>query len=561
MPVLELIDDEYIGVRFQYDRGVVSQLRQLSARRWNPEHKRWEVHIAHFPDLLRIFHLRPEQAPAEILRRYQAQWVKTRVALRVSASFTQIEGGQIPLEAIDQATSFPVHGREYNLMYLDGKWDGLKHLFDRRNFTFPTGLLDRVTEVFRREGVAHEIEDLREEEPPAAAAAALAAAAAEGPDYARECLEAALAARRALLELAPGAARWPILARLIEAVGVETVVFTPGGRSAAQAEAGLRAHLPKPPGLAGGGGAVRFGEPLVISAPAACQALGVRIARHNGDDACFRDSTALDEGESQALALRLREARMVIFDDVQIMPADLCYQIIMRCGAANWRFGVSALPYRADGHDLLLEAAFGPFRHRTGLDRLLALGEIVPGRVEILRPPKYPPCERDREPEEIFQRAILQNAARHDFVAGVIARLAAEGRRVLALAENAEHARALAERVPNAVRVEDAQAPGALDRARAAFAAKKPRPPVIAPRAAGEALEDPRVDALLLAAPDANETLDVMRILRILAPARGKKDALAVDFFDPPPYLKDRARRRIELFRAQKGLETHCAET
>ena len=51
---IELINEEYLSVKFQFNQNLVNQIRNLHSRRWNPQKKRWEVHIAHLAELMRI---------------------------------------------------------------------------------------------------------------------------------------------------------------------------------------------------------------------------------------------------------------------------------------------------------------------------------------------------------------------------------------------------------------------------------------------------------------------------------------------------------------------------
>ena len=50
---LELLDPQTIGVSFPYNQRLVEHIKHLSQRRWNAGQRRWEVHISHFPELLK----------------------------------------------------------------------------------------------------------------------------------------------------------------------------------------------------------------------------------------------------------------------------------------------------------------------------------------------------------------------------------------------------------------------------------------------------------------------------------------------------------------------------
>ncbi len=550
MPNLELIDDEYIGVSFQYDRGVVQQLRKLNARRWNPEKRRWEVHIVHLADVMKIFHLRPEDVPPDIVARYQNQWIKAKILIRVGNSFTQAEGGQLPIEKIDEVTSFPVFGHHFNLQYLDGKWDGRKHLFDRRNFTFPTGLLDRVLGVMRQEGVGFEIQDLRE------------GAGSDVPEmgdlpgalpHVREAVEACAAARRGVLELAPGSGKWDVVARMVERLDAETVLLVSGRESLARAVRELGDRLKEPVGQAGGD-QVRLGRFMVMSTPVACSAFGIRLGKTHAGEDLIEDPLEVTPCKRD-LGIKLRDVPVLFFDEVHTVPADTCYQIVMRCQSAEWRLGFSAAPRRADGHDMLLEAAFGPFIHHTDISSLIENKLAVPGEIHFIQPQTYPPCERDRQPEEIFERAILANEARHDLVAAQARALAKQGRRVVVLAHDLDHAKTLQARLPKSLLLEGRGDEEERRRAVAALESRKGSALVIAPVEGEYLLDFPNVNGVVLAAPGASETKALERVSRSLAPAEGKKNTRIVDFFDPVPYLKEKSAKRMEMLQSQPALK------
>jgi superfamily II DNA or RNA helicase len=227
----------------------------------------------------------------------------------------------------------------------------------------------------------------------------------------------------------------------------------------------------------------------------------------------------------------------------------------MRCQSAEWRLGFSAAPRRADGHDMLLEAAFGPFIHHTDISSLIENNLAVPGEILFIQPSSYPPCERDRQPEEIFERAILANEARHDLVAAQARALAKQSRRVVVLAHSFEHARTLQARLPNSVLLEgrgDEQ-----ERRRAAATLESPTGSalVIAPVEGEYLLDFPSVDGVVLAAPGASETKALERVCRSLAPTEGKKGTRIVDFFDPVPYLKEKSAKRLEILQSQPSLK------
>ena len=89
--------------------------------------------------------------------------------LVVDDTWTYIEG-YCPTKAIDEVTSYRVHGRWFATSYRNAHWDGIKRfrVKDRRRecYKFPTGLLPRVVAQFEKINLGYELEDHRELETP-----------------------------------------------------------------------------------------------------------------------------------------------------------------------------------------------------------------------------------------------------------------------------------------------------------------------------------------------------------------------------------------------------------
>ena len=554
MPQLEKIDNEYFSVRFQYDRGIVHQLRQLNTRRWNPELKQWEVHIAHLAEIMRIFRIRPDGVPPELMRLYQSRWIQPKIRIHAGNSFAQMEGGQIPLDSIDQASSFPMHGHQFDLNYLDGKWDGRKHLLDRRNFAFPSGLLDRVLVALRKEGAQFELEDLRP-----AAPLDMPEKPFEGlAPWQSEALQAMISHQRGILELAPGAGRWIIASRILRGFKEQAVIFTPDEGSQETAWRMLENLLGESIGRVDGG---RMMENRVTLIPLTVANMAFTPPPElSVPDDPHRPATPVWACNKLISAL-IRQAGMVLADGLHSIPAESIYQAIMRCSAARWRFGFSATPHRADGHDMLLEAALGPVIHRTPVSVLIEAKRSTPARILCVWPKNYPPCERDRPPEEIFERAVLHNEFRHKLTAEWARKFASEGRRVAVLAHDAEHIHHLMNVLPEAALAPPQEfSPLAAPDTRGGEAAAQAPAIRLASMPGETLLSDPRIDALIFAAPPSDEMKALELICRALQTAPGKNECMILDFLDSVPYLKDRGQKRLSLYEAQTAFKVDRIE-
>lgn len=62
---------------------------------------------------------------------------------------------------IDKQLSYQVEGVEFIPAVIEGRWDGITHLFSTRTNSFSTGLLDRVCNILAQNNIQYQIQDLR----------------------------------------------------------------------------------------------------------------------------------------------------------------------------------------------------------------------------------------------------------------------------------------------------------------------------------------------------------------------------------------------------------------
>ncbi len=219
---IELVDSETIGLKFAFDANLVAQIRALNSRRWNPKQKRWEVHIAHLAEVMRIFFMHPNDAPPEVLEIYRNRWLRNQLRLIIGNTTSRLSGASIPVEQIDRALSFPVNGHEYSLKFIEGAWDGCKHLFNRRELSFPSGLLPIVQAILDEHG----IETLTQEEKKGSLPEfSWKTHDLELRDYQKEAVREAVKQKRGILEMATGAGKTVVAAKIISRLKRQTLFF------------------------------------------------------------------------------------------------------------------------------------------------------------------------------------------------------------------------------------------------------------------------------------------------------------------------------------------------
>lgn len=553
MPPAEivLVDSETIGLRFAFDASLVRQIRALNSRRWNPKQKRWEVHIAHLAEVMRIFFMHPNDAPPEVLEIYRDRWLRNQLRLIMGNTTCRLSGASVPVQPIDRALSFPVNGHEYSLKFIEGAWDGHKHLFNRRDLSFPTGLLPAVQKILHEHSIEAIVEDERPSTPPQYK---WKAGALELRNYQKEAVRSAVKLKRGILEMATGSGKTVVAAKIISRLKRQTLFFVHTKDLLHQARRLLGEYLGEEIGQVGDG-VIDLKPITVATIQTAVRAFGGQYGKSVDEDVIEEDYTDLG-GRKHELANHIQSTAVIFFDECHHVPAETCYALAMRTDAAEFRYGLSATPYRADHHDMLLEAALGPKIFRANSSRLIDMGYLVPSAVRFVAVPGGVSRRDHSDYRDIYQRCIIESDARNKRIAQEARALAKAGKSVLMLVREVAHGEALHKLLPKAKFIQGSDAAKKRAKVLRDLEQKKALM-VIATTLADEGLDVPTLDAVILAGGGRSETKALQRIGRALRPSPGKEKAEIIDFFDQAPYLIDHSRKRFEIYSSEPRFEVN----
>jgi len=554
---IDLIAEDTVAVTFPYDAGLVKAIKTLDDRRWNPKERRWEVHLSHLEEILRLFALDRSGLDARILEQFERSGVRQPLTARIGPLEGQLSGGGIPLADIDQVTSYFVPGYKFSPKYKAKKWDGKRRLFDRRKGTFPAGLWSTVRRVLEERKIPFEVvEEGAEGTDEASPMPPFHGEPTPLRPYQEKVVDDAIAARRGIIQIATGGGKTLIAAHLIRRIARPTFFFVHTLDLLYQTQEVLHRELGQEVGILGDGQA-RPGPVTVATIQTAARAFEAGPRRASGsakasDEEVARAErpTRLDESTRQHVREAIEQAGLVIFDECHHVPADTFYKIAMRTRSAAWRYGLSATPWRDDACDLLLEAALGEKISAINCSDLIEGGYLVAPRLRMTRCRIPRGIFRARRYPEIYQQAIVENQERNRMIAARATQWAAEGRSVLVLVAQVAHGRLLHNLLPEAN-----FAYGALDSEVRWRCLKeleqKLRPVLIATTLADEGLDVPTLDAVILAGGGKSQSRAYQRIGRALRPAPGKTEALVMDFVDNVPYLRDHSEARLALYRQE----------
>lgn len=256
----------------------------------------------------------------------------------------------------------------------------------------------------------------------------------------------------------------------------------------------------------------------------------------------------------------LKTVQLVIFDECHHVAAPTLYTVRHKMADCPMVVGLSASPWRDDGHDMLIEAACGPVKYQVTASDLIEAGYLVAPEIHV-----YPPQLR-RELREIrssgkgafakaYKAIVTDDPSRNRLVAKLAAEQLAQGRRLLVLVKHIEHGVSLAQQIPGSVFVEGSDS---IKNRAAAFDAFRTGelPCLIGTSLCDEGVDIPAADALILAGAGSSSTRALQRIGRVLRSAPGKTAAYVADIVDEHPVFRRQFYSRNKIYRSERLFRT-----
>jgi superfamily II DNA or RNA helicase len=285
------------------------------------------------------------------------------------------------------------------------------------------------------------------------------------------------------------------------------------------------------------------------------KAIGTIGGGHNRPTALVDVATVQGIARSGTDAETLGRYGHVVVDECHHVPAVSIERLLGSC-PARYITGLTATPYRRDGHQPIIAMQCGPTRHTMGTDADDDLALRVIRRDTDFDPGVLPP---DPGIQEVYS-ALAVDERRIDLIASDTLGLLREGRTPILLTERREHLDRLAERlrehVPSLVALHGDVTPrrrrDALTRL-SELSETEPRLVLATGRFIGEGFDDPRLDTLQLAMPIAWKGTVVQYAGRLHRAHPGKSEAQIYDYVDRNvPVLRRMFAKRAKAYRAMR---------
>lgn len=551
---LFLLPEGRFGLTIPYNEAYVALIRGLADRRWNAEYKRWEIGLAHLPEVLGMLSLDMAEVERKLLRAYQMFRIRHgRARIVADNVWATVTGVNLPLDRIHRATSYFVPGHRQMTPFLENSWDGKNQLFDGEKF--PAGLVDRVARTLREIGVECEVEG--PEEPTLetflkgdgkSVRSTNARKAIRLRSFQREALLKALEGKRGILEIATGGGKGVIIAHMVRQLSRSALIIVPTKELLYLEVERLQEVLGVDVGH-GGDGEVNL-RPITVATMQACaQAFHLPLELCPDGDSLPVDKPVSVAG-MEALRSFAQTVPVIIFDECQHLPTESAYALAMQMPRAHWRFGLTAHAQRADGMDLLMEAALGPRIYAVRTSTLIRQRHLVRPTVQILKAPGVQVRHGKLDYQESYNIYVVENRRRNKMIVRAALEEVSRGRSVLVLVMKTDHGHTLKKMLKAPLL--DSTLPLRERHKILKAVHDKKHQVVVANSFADEGLHLPVLDCVIVAGAGRSAARVLQRVSRVLRKAPGKGSATIIDFVDDAPYLRQHASDRLELYKAEE---------
>lgn len=471
----------------------------------------------------------------------------SNVEIQIFNCYAQIEGDlqQTEIDTISRALSYTQSNSRYSFAFKSGHWDGRVRLLNR-HLQFPAGLVEEVARVLAGFGITPSIVDKREGVLPSPISGWLGHPLR---DYQQRAVERALDIGRGTMKMATGAGKTTVIAALCGAYNTNTVVYVVSLDLLTQVKETIEFCLGVPVGLVGGGN-------CDIKKITVCSVWSAAAAYNTKDEGDSEEDVAEDKwkpSDDQKKNIRdmVEGARVVILDESQFAAAASIQAIMRNSKSAANRFGFSGTPWRSDGADILLTAAFGGNIVDIRASDLIDLGWLVEPRIAFRDIPAN--FRLPKKWADVKKSYIVENEERNLLLVENTCKLLDMDRKPLVLFRDIKHGRILEEMLPNGIRYE--MVTGALsmderERIKAQFKAGK-LDLVLASSVFDQGIDLPALDALVLAGGGKSTAKALQRIGRVIRAAPGKTNALVLETWDQSHFVKKHSSARYEAYRLE----------
>lgn len=494
------------------------------------------------------------------------------VCLRVTNTSITIEGDlpKVVTDELRSKMSYVVPGHKYMPRYkqdqvvapLEGRipWDGTKTvaLWKRGDIEFPCGLASYCKEVFAKHSISYSVIDERLQPIP------MSGWTTEGltlRDYQTKIVAKGLNIQRGVMKMATGSGKTVIMVKMIqEASCFPAMFYVTSCDLLEQAHDELTKHIRYNGeqikiGRIGGGHCDL--QPITVATVQSCErALTGSYTKNKFDDFNPKDDTKFNQDQRKQIIDLIKQTQFAYVDECQHTSAETIQTVLNNSYSARYRYGGSASPWRDDGLDILIEAAFGRRFCDISASYLIQQGWLVRPIITFNH------FSQSLGPAETwaahYKKYVVENIARNRWIAERADFHIERGRPVIILVKHVPHAQNIAELLKSRCEILTSSGdPAKTPKKRKKFLNEMRNRElmcIIATSLLDEGVDVPAAGVGIFAGGGKSSTRELQRVGRFIRsdPSDPNKDCAYVEeFYDHTRWLSHHAKSRLRILQTE----------
>ena len=460
------------------------------------------------------------------------------------------------LAVIQDLCSFEVEGSEFKSQQFRNKnieWDGRRKLFDVRNQKFPIGLLPKICDMLNVFGIKTQIISKRN-------------IIDESINYyiqnigirqyQTDAVTASIINGNGIIKVATGGGKTSIAARTIDAIGKKSIFVVHTRDLLYQTIESFQRVFPNETIGQIGDGKIDY-QNITVATMQTLSILGkIEFSSYKFDEDSdkYKETYIPIKEDIEKFHKYRHSVSVVMFDEVQRICSRTAYSARFLFDNANYAFGYSASPWRDDGSDLMIEAAFGKRIVDVDASSLIDQGFLVQPTINVYDSRSN--IWEGKTYEQVYKSAIVENMFRNMQVSEDAYNQYKMGRNTLVLVTQIKHGEILEDMLNGmgAPAVFISGKSGIKKRKQVISDMRNGKAPiVIASTIADVGLDVPRLQSLVEAGAGKSSVTALQRLGRIMRPFEGKDKCYYITYRDKVPYIRSHIDRKMEIWRTEKN--------
>ena len=268
------------------------------------------------------------------------------------------------------------------------------------------------------------------------------------------------------------------------------------------------------------------------------------------DTTSIEDEVDVSDGDKERVRELIKNTKVMICDEVQHWSSETCQIVSDNCSNAYYRFGISGTPYRDHGDDILIDACFGKTISDINASFLIKKGFLVKPKICFV----HTSGSFKGNYHQVYSEAIVNNDYRNNLIKNIAVNMIESGRQVLVLVKHIDHGKILEGLIPNSKFIHGSSS-RATRKEHLDYMREGGSHVTISSIIFDEGIDVKPLDGLILAGSGKSSTRALQRIGRVIRKHDNKSDAFVVDFFDNVKYLKNHSKKRRKMYLTEPEFE------